>query len=76
MPCSDLHWNELWTDFNRLTTATIRIRKAALKDALNCAGYIPDELIAVAPRDDSETVLVRRDVLFSFLKRHGATCAN
>jgi hypothetical protein len=73
--CSDLHWHELWTEFNRLTTPTIRIRKVALQDAVRCAGGMPDALIAVAPRADSETVAVNRDELFKFLKAHGVTCA-
>lgn len=70
MPCGDLAWHELWTDFNRLTTPSIRIRKAALSEVINCAGGMPDNLIAVAPRPDSKTVEVRRDELFKFLKDH------
>lgn len=72
--CSDLAWHELWTEFNRLTTSTIRLRRTVLAEAVNCAGGMPDNLIAVAPRQGSETVEVRRDELFTFLKAHGAEC--
>jgi hypothetical protein len=76
MACGDLAWRELWTEFNRLTTDTIRIRRAALREVVECAGGMPDNLIAVAPRSDSNTVEVRRNELFSFLKQHGGQCAN
>ncbi len=75
MTCGDLAWRELWTDFNRLTTDTIRVRRVALADVVQCAGAMPDNLIAVAPRTGSETVEIRRKELFSFLKEHGAHCA-
>jgi hypothetical protein len=75
MPCGDLAWRELWTDFNRLTTPTIRIRKVALQEVVQCAGAMPDNLIAVAPRNDSTTVEVNRACLFNFLKQHGGDCA-
>jgi len=70
--CTDLAWTELWTDFNRLTTDTIRIRKAPLAEVVACHGGMPDDLIVTAPRHDSATVEVHRHVLFSFLNEHGA----
>lgn len=72
MTCSDLAWHELWTDFNRLTTDTIRIRRAPLAEVVQCHGAMPDDLIARAPRAGSETVEVSRPVLFQFLNQHGA----
>lgn len=73
MTCSDLAWHELWTDFNRLTTDTIRIRRAPLAEVVACHGSMPDDLIARAPRAGSETVEVSRAALFFFLNKHGAT---
>jgi hypothetical protein len=71
--CSDLAWTELWTDFNRLTTDTIRIRREPLAEVIACnGGIMPDGLIARLPRDDSKTVEVVRHALFTFLNHHGA----
>lgn len=71
-PCSDLAWYELWTDFNRLTTDIIRIRRVPLAEVVACHGSMPDDLIARAPRTGSETVEVSRHVLFQYLNQHGA----
>lgn len=70
--CTDLAWTELWTDFNRLTTDTIRIRREPLAEVVACHGEMPNNLIAVAPRSGSGTVEVNRYALFNFLNEHGA----
>lgn len=70
MTCSNLAWQELWTDFNRLTTDRIRIRREPLAEVVKCHGSMPNELIAVAPRHGSATVEVNRRVLFQFLNEH------
>lgn len=70
--CSDKAWNDLWDSFNRLTTDTIRVDRAALHEVVACGETMPDNLIAVAPREGSKTVEVRRHELFLFLNHHGA----
>lgn len=71
--CSDKAWYDLWDSFNRLTTDTIRVNREPLAEVVRCnGGHIPDNLIAVAPRDGSKTVEVHRHELFLFLNHHGA----
>ena len=75
MTCSDDAWHTLWTEFNRLTTETIRVPRAALNEVVFCHDdKIPPDLIATQPRSDSNTVEVRRAALFAFLTDHPRVC--
>lgn len=81
MSCSDEAWRGLWTDFNRLTTDSIRVNRLHLREILACHdGVIPDDklhrdgLLASVPREGGATVLVNRTTLFNFLRYHGAVC--
>lgn len=83
MTCSDDAWHGLWTDFNRLTTDTIRVNREHLRDVLcchdECLQERPNErrddgLLAAVPREGSNTIVVNRITLFNLLRYHGSVC--
>lgn len=74
MTCTDHSWHTLWDAFNTHQTENIRVPRKALADVLACHGATPSTLIAIPPREASESVVVSRAVLFGFLKEHGEGC--
>lgn len=73
--CGDNHWHTLWDVFNTNKTDDIRVPRDALADVLQCHGEKPAGLVTIEPKASSETVMVNRASLFTFLKQHGAKCA-
>ncbi len=82
MTCSDEAWHLLWTDFNRLTTETIRVDRGAMREVLAChdaaMGKSTDPfssgLLVSVPRAGGTTIEVNRTTLFNLLRYHGAVC--